>query len=115
MYRFLLSPKWLGFHLLVLLGVIVMVNLSMWQLDRLDARRGFNAAVITSADLPPEDLTMLLGSVVEASTADPRLTDLEWRQVQHYRRIPERISSHGDQPFAKWAGGRESGDTDASS
>jgi cytochrome oxidase assembly protein ShyY1 len=81
MYRFLLSPKWLGFHLLVLLGVIVMVNLSMWQLDRLDARRGFNAAVITSADLPPEDLTVLLGSVVEASTADPRLTDLEWRQV----------------------------------
>ncbi len=85
MYRFLLSPKWLGFHLLVLCGVIVMVNLSFWQLERLEARREFNAAVIARADLPAEDLDTLLGPDVvtdTASTASPTLQDQEWRQVR---------------------------------
>lgn len=81
MDRFLLSPKWLGFHLLVLFGVIVMVNLSMWQLDRLDARRDFNAAVSARVDLPAEDLDTLLGTRSSALTTDPALIDLEWRQV----------------------------------
>jgi cytochrome oxidase assembly protein ShyY1 len=84
MYRFLLSPKWLGFHLLVLCGVIVMVNLSFWQLDRLEARREFNAAVIDRADLPAQDLDTLLGvtaSLQNTSTSDPIFSDLEWRQA----------------------------------
>lgn len=81
MDRFLLSPKWLGFHLLVLFGVIVMVNLSMWQLDRLDARRDFNTAVSARVDLPAEDLDTLLGTRSSALTTDPALIDLEWRQV----------------------------------
>jgi cytochrome oxidase assembly protein ShyY1 len=81
MDRFLLSPKWLGFHLLVLLVVIVMANLSMWQLDRLDARRDFNAAVSARVDLPAEDLNTLLGTRSSAFTTDPTLIDLEWRQV----------------------------------
>lgn len=81
MDRFLLTPKWLGFHLLVLFGVIVMVNLSMWQLDRLEARRDFNASVTARVDLPGEDLDILLGAASSALTSDAALSDLEWRQA----------------------------------
>lgn len=52
MYRFLLRPKWIAFHLLVLAGVIVMVNLAFWQLRRLDERQDFNAEVSARIDLP---------------------------------------------------------------
>jgi len=79
MYRFLLSPKWLGFHLAVLAGVIVMVNLAFWQLDRLDARRDFNSVVIDRADLPSNDIGQLF--LGEEETSDPRLEEVEWRQA----------------------------------
>ena len=32
MYRFLLQPKFIAFHLLIVLLVVVMVNLGFWQL-----------------------------------------------------------------------------------
>ena len=44
MYRFLFSPRWLGFHLLVIVGIVTMVSLGFWQLRRLDERKAFNAA-----------------------------------------------------------------------
>lgn len=45
MYHFLLRPKWIAFHLLCLLGVVLMVNFSMWQFGRLSDRREFNSEV----------------------------------------------------------------------
>jgi cytochrome oxidase assembly protein ShyY1 len=79
MYRFLMSPKWLGFHLLVILGVVVMVNLGLWQLDRLDNRREFNSTVVARADLPARALSDLLPDLT--ATNDPGLAELEWRQA----------------------------------
>ncbi|HWL43158.1 MAG TPA: SURF1 family protein [Ilumatobacter sp.] len=80
MYRFLLRPKWIGFHLLVVVGIVTMVNLGFWQLRRLDQRRDSNATIEARYDAPPLALDALV---------DPRLTDpqhrtfdaVEWRPV----------------------------------
>jgi len=60
MYRFLLQPKWIGFHLLVIAAIVTMVNLGMWQLRRLDERQAFNATVEARYDEPPVPLDDLL-------------------------------------------------------
>ena len=44
-YRFLTRPGWIVFHVVVVLLVILMVNLSFWQLRRLHERRSFNSEV----------------------------------------------------------------------
>ena len=51
-YRFLITPKWIAFHLLVVVVVVAMVNLAFWQLRRLDERRDFNAQVRANANQP---------------------------------------------------------------
>jgi surfeit locus 1 family protein len=73
MYRFLLRPKWLGFHLLVVLGIVLMVNLGLWQLRRLDQRQEFNATVEARFDVAAVPLDELL---VEGGP-----DDVEWRQA----------------------------------
>jgi cytochrome oxidase assembly protein ShyY1 len=73
MYRFLLRPKWIGFHLLVVAGIVAMVNLGFWQLRRLDQRRDFNAKVEARSELPPEPLDDVLAS----GSPD----EIEWRIV----------------------------------
>lgn len=74
MYRFLLSPKWLAFHLVVVLGIVTMVSLGFWQLRRLDERQERNAAVASRVDLPPEPLDDVLVDGADQDT-------LEWRPV----------------------------------
>jgi cytochrome oxidase assembly protein ShyY1 len=74
MYRFLFSPRWLGFHLLVIVMVVTMVNLGFWQLRRLDERKAFNAQVEERIDHPPAPLD----GVLTAGT-DPHA--VEWRSV----------------------------------
>ena len=44
-YRFLTRPGWIVFHVVVVLLVILMLNLSAWQFRRLHERRSFNAQV----------------------------------------------------------------------
>ena len=73
-FSFLLRPKWIAFHLLVVLGVALMIWAAFWQLDRLDQRKAFNAIVEARIDLPSVPLDELL-----ATATDP--ADLEWRQV----------------------------------
>jgi cytochrome oxidase assembly protein ShyY1 len=74
MYRFLLTPKWIGFHLLVVVCIVAMVNFGFWQLRRLDEKQAFNARVEQryDADVVPLDELLVPG-------ADP--DDLEWRPV----------------------------------
>jgi cytochrome oxidase assembly protein ShyY1 len=79
MYRFLLRPKWLLFHFLVLAGVVVMVNLAFWQLRRLDERKDFNAHVSANIDAAPVGLADLIA--IDAEPGDPALFDAEWRPV----------------------------------
>ena len=74
MYRFLFSPRWLGFHLLVIVGIVTMVNLGFWQLRRLDERKAFNAQVSERIADPPAPLDDVL-----AAGADP--DSVEWRSV----------------------------------
>ncbi|MAT06349.1 MAG: hypothetical protein CL424_15030 [Acidimicrobiaceae bacterium] len=74
MYRFLFRPKWIAFHLLVVAGILLMVNLGFWQLRRLDERQQFNATVEARYDVPPEPLDEVL-----TPTTDP--DEVEWRQV----------------------------------
>jgi cytochrome oxidase assembly protein ShyY1 len=74
-YGFLLRPRWIAFHLLVIAAIVAMINLGFWQLRRLDERREFNDQVATRIDLPPEPLD----EVVVAGT-DPEA--VEWRSVE---------------------------------
>jgi cytochrome oxidase assembly protein ShyY1 len=73
-FSFLLRPAWIAFHLLVSVGVVLMIWLGFWQLDRLDERQAFNATVEARIDLPPVPLDELLVTVTDPA-------NLEWRQV----------------------------------
>lgn len=45
MYRFLLSPRWLGLALLMALAAATMVGLGLWQLDRYHYRDDINTRI----------------------------------------------------------------------
>ncbi|MFZ5882863.1 MAG: SURF1 family protein [Chloroflexota bacterium] len=70
--RRMFSRKWLLTTLLVFLGTAVCIRLGIWQLDRLEQRRAFNAQVASMRALPPLDLN--------AETA-ASLETMEWRAV----------------------------------
>jgi cytochrome oxidase assembly protein ShyY1 len=76
MYRFLVSPRWIAFHLLVAVAVVVMVNLAFWQLRRLDERREFNATIEARFDAPAVGIDALLAE------AGDDLDSVEWRPVE---------------------------------
>lgn len=76
--RFLFSPRWIGFHLLCLGGIVLMLNLSLWQWNRLQDRQEFNAVVEErrSQDVVRLDDLVPVGS--DATTA----ASVEWRPAQ---------------------------------
>ena len=75
MYRFLLRPRWIAGHVLLLVGVVTFVNLGFWQLRRLDERRTHNALVTERLEAPPVTLDELL------ATVGPDASALEYRRV----------------------------------
>ena len=77
-YRFLLRPRWIAFHLLCLVAVLGMISLSFWQWDRLAVRKDFNSDVRARAEAPLVDLTSL--DMSDASVGDDT-NELEWRAV----------------------------------
>lgn len=97
MYRFLLTPRWLGLHLLVLLLIPAFLWLGQWQFGRYEERSA-NAARITAnleADpVPLETLTTAGGEVAAADRFrpvtvtgryDPARELLVRRRTQHGR------------------------------
>jgi len=74
MYRFLLRPRWIVFHLVVVAAIVAMVNFGFWQLRRLDDRQEFNALVEARYDAEPVPLDELL-----TPGTDPG--DVVWRPV----------------------------------
>ena len=66
------SRKWLFTTLLVFLGTALCIRLGIWQLDRLDQRRVFNAQVISMRAMPPLDLN---------SEGFDTIEKMEWRAV----------------------------------
>jgi len=88
MYRFLLRPRWIAFHLLVLGAFVLMVNLGFWQLRRLDERQAFNDRVNERIDAPPVALADLVPS--NAHVGDDVLGEVEWRPTQvHGEYLPD--------------------------
>jgi surfeit locus 1 family protein len=59
-YSFLWKPRWILSHVFVLSMVVVMVNLGLWQLDRLDERKAYNATVSARTAEAPVPVTELL-------------------------------------------------------
>jgi len=51
------SKHWIIATALVIAGAAVCVRLGIWQLDRLDQRRAFNAQVVSMRALPPLDIS----------------------------------------------------------
>lgn len=51
-FRFLLTPKWIAWTVVVVVAVVVMAYLSVWQLGRLSDRRATNAAIEQRATEP---------------------------------------------------------------
>jgi cytochrome oxidase assembly protein ShyY1 len=70
MYKFLLRPKWIATHILVITLMVVMVNLATWQLDRHQQRKNFNATLVQRFEAPVRPLDELLQSGEPA--------DIEW-------------------------------------
>lgn len=71
--RLLFSRRWWKTTLLVVLAVAVMVRLGIWQMDRLEQRRAFNARVQEQIDQPP--------LILSGAAFDEGLTSMEYRQV----------------------------------
>jgi surfeit locus 1 family protein len=65
--------KWLLTTLLVFLGTALCIRLGIWQLDRLESRRAFNAQVKSTRALPALDLNQ------EGTYS---ITHMEWRAVK---------------------------------
>jgi cytochrome oxidase assembly protein ShyY1 len=76
-YRFLAKPRWIAFHLLVVVLIITMVNLAFWQLRRLHERRHENSRVTAAQAAPPGDVDVL----VPAGMALTSASAVEWRNV----------------------------------
>jgi len=69
----LFSRKWWWTTLLVLAAIGVMIRLGIWQLDRLEQRRAFNAHVLAGQNAPPLELTQ--------NTIAESLETMEYRTV----------------------------------
>lgn len=78
-----LAPKWIAFHLLVLVGCITLFSLGVWQLRRLDDRQSFNAMIEQRFDEPTVPLNMLIpeGIVNDSVGAGELASSVEWRAV----------------------------------
>lgn len=77
-YRFLLRPKWIAFHLLVVAGIVAMINLGFWQLRRLDEKQAFNAVIEARYNAGPQPLDDLLGRVASDDPTADGFADIEW-------------------------------------
>lgn len=69
----LFSSRWWKQTVLVLLAMGVMIRLGIWQLDRLEQRKAFNARVTAQIQQPPLLLT--------AQSLEENLSQMEYRQV----------------------------------
>ncbi len=75
--RLFFSRRWWFTTLLVLAAVAVMVRLGIWQLDRLDQRRAFNAHVLAQQQAPELNLNNL-----DPALSLDDLSGMEYRAVR---------------------------------
>ena len=65
----LLTGRWLIGHIVVLLALIILINLGLWQLRRLEQRRNLNATILAGLNAP---LVVLTGEPVEPEALQRR-------------------------------------------
>ncbi|MFO7624523.1 MAG: SURF1 family protein [Anaerolineales bacterium] len=78
MFLRLLSRQWILTTLLVVLAMGVMARLGIWQLDRLEQRRTFNARVQAQLDQPALDLSQTLQT---GAASQRELEGMEYRDI----------------------------------
>ena len=76
MVRKLFTPRWILIHLGVIALIIFMINLGLWQLDRLDSKRSVNRAVAERTVQPVAPYS----TVLQENPDNPK--NLEWRRVE---------------------------------
>lgn len=72
------SRTWWKTTLLVIVAVAVMIRLGIWQLDRLEQRRAFNARVQTQMEQPVLDLNL----ASQSTDTNQNLGGMEYRNVE---------------------------------
>jgi cytochrome oxidase assembly protein ShyY1 len=83
-YRFLLSPRWIGLGLLMTLAAATMVGLGLWQLDRYHTRTDINNRIDGASGRQPVSLGQALSppSPGRAGVVGPAPTaDRSWTMV----------------------------------
>ncbi|HKE64021.1 MAG TPA: SURF1 family protein [Micromonosporaceae bacterium] len=75
MYRFLTTPKWLGFAALMVALSAIMVGLGFWQLDRYHIRHGMNVGIDHANATAP----VPIGNVI--SPTRPATSAQEWTRI----------------------------------
>ncbi|MEV1290323.1 SURF1 family protein [Micromonospora sp. NPDC049679] len=83
MYRFLLSPRWLGYLALTLAAAMVMVLLGNWQLDRYRQRSSINERIDASSGTTPAEVARVLPAPGRTAGAagPPPPADTAWSRV----------------------------------
>jgi cytochrome oxidase assembly protein ShyY1 len=81
-YRFLLTPRWLGAAALTVAAAVVMVFLGNWQLHRYEERSTVNNRIEAADSAAPAPLTAVLAPPTTQGTAGPAPgEDLAWTKV----------------------------------
>lgn len=83
MYRFLLSPRWIGLGLLMTVAAVTMVGLGLWQLDRFHVRSAINERIDGAAAQPPAALNQVLAAppATAGSVGPGPAAGAAWRRV----------------------------------
>lgn len=83
-YRFLVSPRWLGYAALTVAAATVMVLLGFWQLDRYHQRASINARISAGTSATPVPLTEVVPRPAGAagSVGAAPASDTEWLRVR---------------------------------
>ncbi|MCL3819459.1 SURF1 family cytochrome oxidase biogenesis protein [Aeromicrobium wangtongii] len=76
MYRFLLSARWIGFAIFVVLLAAICTRLGFWQMDKLEQRFDRNDAITKHFGADPVDLSTALPAGIEVDKSN------EWTRVR---------------------------------
>lgn len=81
MYRFLLTPRWMGLAALMAALAAVMVGLGLWQLDRYQHRSEINARIDAAATAVPTPLGEVLRPPPPGGVGPPPEEEIAWAKV----------------------------------
>jgi cytochrome oxidase assembly protein ShyY1 len=81
-YRFLLTPRWIGGLALAVAAAVVMVFLGIWQLHRYEERSAINHRIDSADSVPAVPMTSVMGRPSAAGAAGPAPgKDVAWTKI----------------------------------